>query len=123
MIAGLFFFAKNTFSRTKSFFLDFQSYKKYNPKNIKIFKKVALNMTMGRPKLEIARTERLGLRLTKFELEKIIRVANKKNLSKTDAILKGIDLLERDKPKRYKSFAKNPGKNEPGIVYENSDDD
>ena len=80
-------------------------------------------MTMGRPKLEIARTERLGLRLTKFELEKIIRVANKKNLSKTDAILKGIDLLERDKPKRYKSFAKNPGKNEPGTVYENSDDD
>lgn len=66
-------------------------------------------MTMGRPKLEIARTERLGLRLTKFEYEKISRLAKKKNLTKTDAILKGIDLLERDKPKKFKNIT---GKNQ-----------
>lgn len=58
-------------------------------------------MTMGRPKNEIPRSERLGLRLTKFELEKISRVAKQKNLTKTDAILRGIDLLELDKPKKY----------------------
>ena len=80
-------------------------------------------MVMGRPKLEITRNRIINIRVTDFEFEKIARVAKKKNLSKTDAILKGIDLLERDKPKRYKSFAKNPGKNEPGTVYGNSDDD
>ena len=56
---------------------------------------------VGRPKAEIPRTESLTLRFTKFEMEKISRVAAKKNLTKTAAILKGIDLLERDKPKRY----------------------
>ena len=42
-------------------------------------------MERGRPKLEIPRSERLNLRLTKFELEKISRIAEKKvpqNLSK-----------------------------------------
>ena len=58
---------------------------------------------MGRPKLEISRTERLGLRLTKFELEKISRVAKQKNLTKTAAILQGIDLLEKNKPKITRS--------------------
>ena len=62
-------------------------------------------MAMGRPKNEIPRSERLGLRLTKFEFEKIARVAAKKNLSKTEAILKGIDLLERDKPKKFKNIS------------------
>ena len=60
-------------------------------------------MGVGRPKLEIARTENLHFRLTKFELEKISRVAKEKNLTKTDAILKGIELLERDKPKILRS--------------------
>ena len=60
-------------------------------------------MTMGRPKNEIARSERLGLRLTKFEREKISRVAKEKNLTVTAAILRGIDLLERDKPKILRS--------------------
>lgn len=71
---------------------------------------------VGRPKLEISRDKAMTIRLTNFEFEKIARVAKKKNLTKTDAILKGIDLLERDKPKRYKSFAKNPKVNEPGII-------
>ena len=58
-------------------------------------------MERGRPKLEIPRSESLHLRLTKFEAEKILRIAKQKNLTRTEAILKGIDLLERDKPKRF----------------------
>ena len=60
-------------------------------------------MGAGRPKLEIARSKNLHLRLTKFELEKISRIAKQKNLTKTDAILQGIDLLIHNKPKRIAS--------------------
>ena len=63
-------------------------------------------MTIGRPKLEIARTERLGLRLTKFEAEKISKIAEKKNITKTEAILQGIDLLIAHKPKKFKNLNK-----------------
>ena len=80
-------------------------------------------MERGRPKLEIARTRAVTIRVTEFEFEKISKIAQKKNISKTEAILQGIDLLIAHKPKRYKSFAKNPGQNEPGVVRENSDDD
>lgn len=55
---------------------------------------------MPRKKNEIERTERLNLRLTKVELEKISRIAEKKNISRTEAILQGIDLLIHYKPKR-----------------------
>ena len=58
---------------------------------------------MGRPKNEIPRNESLHLRLTKFELEKISRIAKQKNITKTDAILQGIDLLIHNKPKRIAS--------------------
>ena len=68
---------------------------------------------VGRPKLEISRDKAMSIRLTKFEFEKISRIAKKKNLTKTDAILKGIDLLERDKPKKFKNLS---GKNNPGVV-------
>ncbi len=57
-------------------------------------------MERGRPKLEIPRSERLNLRLTKFEAEKISNIAKKKNITKTEAILQGIDLLIAHKPKR-----------------------
>ncbi len=57
-------------------------------------------MERGRPKLEIPRSERLNLRLTKFEAEKISNIAKKKNITKTEAILQGIDLLIHHKPKR-----------------------
>ena len=60
-------------------------------------------MERGRPKLEIPRSERLNLRLTKFELEKISRIAQKKNISRTEAILQGIDLLIHHKPKKIAS--------------------
>ena len=58
---------------------------------------------MGRPKNEIPRGESLHLRLTKFELEKISRIAQKKNISRTEAILQGIDLLIHHKPKKIAS--------------------
>ena len=55
---------------------------------------------MGRPKNEIERSERLTLRLSKFELQKISRIAKEKNISRTEAILQGIDLLIHHKPKK-----------------------
>ena len=57
-------------------------------------------MAMGRPQLEIARTKDVHIRLTQFEFEKIERIAEKKNITKTEAILQGIDLLIHYKPKR-----------------------
>ena len=58
-------------------------------------------MAIGRPKNPIPRDEKLTLRLTKSELEKISRVAKQKEISRTDALLQGIDLLEKNKPKRF----------------------
>ena len=57
-------------------------------------------MAMGRPKLEIARKKDVHIRLTQFEFEKLERIAKKKEISKTEAILQGIDLLIHYKPKR-----------------------
>ena len=62
-------------------------------------------MTIGRPKNEIPRNESLHLRLSKAELEKISRISKQKNLTKTAAILRGIDLLELDKPKKFKNLS------------------
>ena len=70
-------------------------------------------MTIGRPKLEIPRDKIINLRVTENEFKKISRVAKQKNLTKTAAILKGIDLLELDKPKKFKNLSSN----------KNSDDD
>ena len=57
-------------------------------------------MVMGRPKNQIPRDEKLTLRLTKFELQKISKIAKEKNISRTEAILQGIDLLIHHKPKK-----------------------
>ena len=76
---------------------------------------------MPRKKLEIERTERLNLRLTKFELQKISRIAKEKNLTRTAAILQGIDLLEKNKPQRManiKELLKKRGKH-----FDDDDDD
>ena len=70
-------------------------------------------MNRGRPKNKIPRNQRLSLRLTENEFKKISRVAKQKNLTKTAAILKGIDLLELDKPKKFKNLS----------AFKNSDDD
>ena len=58
---------------------------------------------MGRPKAIIKRDVQVNLKLTKLEAEKISRVAKQKNLTKTAAILQGIDLLEKNKPKITRS--------------------
>ena len=57
-------------------------------------------LNRGRPKLKIPRDEKLTLRFTKIELQKINRIAKKKNITRTEAILQGIDLLINNKPKK-----------------------
>ena len=80
-------------------------------------------MTMGRPRAEIPRQKAVTIRMTDFEFQKIEKICEKLKISKTDAILRGIDLLINYKPKKYKSFAKSKTINEPGTVYENKRDD
>lgn len=74
---------------------------------------MAVYLKVGRPKLEIPRNETLTLRLSENEYKKIARVAKQKNLTKTAAILRGIDLLELDKPKKFKNLS----------AFKNSNDD
>ena len=84
----------------------------------KIYKnsrKVAVYLNRGRPKNLIPRDEKLTLRLSKSELQKISRVAKQKNLTRTAAILRGIDLLELDKPKKFKNLS-GDNKNSDGII-------
>ena len=77
---------------------------------------------MPRKKLEIERSERLNLRLTKFELEKISRIAEQKNISRTEAILQGIDLLIHHKPKKIASRSIKEILKERGVSQEIIDD-
>ena len=62
-------------------------------------------MKVGRPKAKIPRNKHLSFLVTENEFKKISRVAKQKNLTKTAAILKGIDLLELDKPKKFKNIS------------------
>ena len=64
---------------------------------------MAVELDRGRPRNEIERTERLNLRFSKVEYQKIERIAKQKNITKTEAILQGIDLLIHHKPKRIAS--------------------
>ena len=76
---------------------------------------------MGRPKNQILRGKQLNIRLTNFEYEKISRIAKEKNLTRTAAILQGIDLLEKNKPQRManiKELLKKRGKH-----FDDDDDD
>ena len=77
-------------------------------------------MVMGRPKAQIPRLKQLNLRLTDFEFKKIARVAKEKNLTKTAAILQGIDLLERNKPQRMANVKELLKKR--GINFDDDDD-
>ena len=70
---------------------------------------------MGRPKNQIERSERLNLRLTKIELEKIENISKKLNLTRTDAIIRAIDLLSNPpRQKIYRPLNKNPKKHSVG---------
>ena len=90
---------------------------------------MAVELERGRPKAQIPRQKRLDLRLTDFEFKKIARVAKEKNLTKTDAILRGIELLERDKPKKYVNIKELQKKRreewiKKGLkIYDDDDDD
>ena len=77
---------------------------------------MAVDLERGRPKNEIPRQKQLNLRLSDFEYEKILRVAKQKNITRTEAILRGIDLLERDKPKKFKNLSGNNKKISSGVV-------
>ncbi len=77
-------------------------------------------MVMGRPKAKIPRQKQLNLRLTDFEFKKIARVAKEKNLTKTAAILQGIDLLEKNKPQRMANVKELLRKR--GINFDDDDD-
>jgi len=77
-------------------------------------------MAMGRPKAIIKRERQLNLKLTDFEFKKIARVAKEKNLTKTAAILQGIDLLERNKPQRMANVKELLKKR--GINFDDDDD-
>lgn len=77
-------------------------------------------MAMGRPKAQIPRQKRLDLRLTDFEFKKIARVAKEKKLTKTAALLQGIDLLEKNKPQRMANIKELRKKH--GTVFDDDDD-
>lgn len=56
-----------------------------------------LSPRTGRPPLqEVSRTEKLNIRLTKQEKEEIEYCSEKLNLSRTDAIMKGIGLVKKE---------------------------
>ena len=51
----------------------------------------------GRPPLqEVSRTEKLNIRLTRQEKEEIEYCSKKLNLSRTDAIMRGIGLVKKE---------------------------
>ncbi|MBR5913049.1 MAG: hypothetical protein IKZ58_09620 [Selenomonadaceae bacterium] len=77
-------------------------------------------MKVGRPKAQIPRDKAITIRLTNFEFQKISRVAKQKNLTKTDAILQGIDLLEKNKPQRIANVKELLKKR--GIHFDDDDD-
>ena len=65
--------------------------------------KVAVYMKLGRPRALIKRDVQINLKFTSVEAQKIFNCARKFNLSRTDTILKAIDLLISSKPKIYRS--------------------
>lgn len=73
---------------------------------------MALLLNRGRPKAKIPRNKHISLVVTENEFKKISRVAKQKNLTKTAAILRGIDLLELDKPKKFKNLSANKNSDE-----------
>ena len=72
-------------------------------------------MERGRPKAIIKRERQLNLKLTDFEHEKILKISQKLGITKTEAILRGIDLLINFKPKKYRTIPNAP-KNSVGTI-------
>lgn len=49
----------------------------------------------GRPPKENPRNTKLNIRLTREESDRLQKCANKLNMSRTDTIVKGIELVEK----------------------------
>ena len=63
-------------------------------------------MTSGRPKLKNTRDKRLEVRLSDEEFQKIENLAEMLNISKTETIIRAINLLwQNPKPKRFKNIS------------------
>jgi len=77
-------------------------------------------MGVGRPKAQIPRLKDIHLRVTDFEFKKIERIAREKKLTKTAALLQGIDLLEKNKPQRMANIKELRKKH--GTVFDDDDD-
>mgnify|MGYP002622076180 CR=1 FL=1 len=78
-------------------------------------------MNIGRPKLLIKRDVQLNLKISPQEKQKISSIAKKFNISMTEALLRGIDLLISSKPKILKSQLK-PKKSKKILPIINPDD-
>ena len=80
-------------------------------------------MERGRPKLENPRFKRIECRVSEIEFQKIEKICEKLKISKTEAILRGIDLLIAYKPKRYRVIKDAPkhsiGTSESEITFYN----
>lgn len=50
----------------------------------------------GRPPKDNPRNVNLNIRITRGEAERIQQCANKLNVTRTDAIMKGIELVEKE---------------------------
>lgn len=50
----------------------------------------------GRPPKEITKSVNIGLRISKITAEKLQKCANYLNISRTEVIEKGIDLVEKE---------------------------
>ena len=95
--ATLAFNVKNTFFRTEIILLEFFPYKNYNGQK----SKGGGRMGVGRPKLLNPQSKRFEMRLTDSEFQKIEKISKKLKISKREALLRGIDLLEKNKPKKF----------------------
>ena len=77
-------------------------------------------MEKGRPKAEIPRKKHLSLRLTDFEFKKIEKIAKEKKITKTEAILQGIDLLIKNKPQKIANIKELRKKH--GTIFDDDED-
>ena len=81
-------------------------------------------MERGRPKLEIARTRAVTVRVTENEFEEIEKICEKLKISKTEAVVRGIKLL-KNPPRQIITRSQLPGfvpkkipKHSEGIIEE-----
>lgn len=51
---------------------------------------------VGRPKSDNSKNRRVTIRLTEDEFQTMERVSNKINMTKTEAIMRGIELLDSE---------------------------